>query len=278
MARALADPIPSMPPVPPAPARWGDLRLRIVSASILAPMVLGCAWFGGAAWVLLVCIAGWGVAAEWVALCGGRLWTATGLGVAGPVLVGCLATAGGVLTLGALALTAGAIATRRVLFGAGVLYAGVAGIALIWLRDDPEVGQANIFFLISAVVASDICAYAVGRVVGGPRLAPLISPGKTWSGAFGGLVGAAVAGSAVAAIMGGGNLVLAAVLALFLAAVAQGGDLFESWFKRRSGVKDSGSMIPGHGGVMDRLDGFLFAGPVAALMAAIVGRGAVLWH
>lgn len=251
--------------------------MRVASAIILAPVALGCAWLGGAAWLVLVCAAGGAVAAEWVVLCGGRAWTLTGIVVPGAVVGACLSTARADLVTAAAALALGAIVTGRAAIGAGVLYAGVAGVALIWLRDDGVTGQANLIFLIVAVVSSDIGAYACGRIIGGPRLAPVISPGKTWSGALGGLAVAALAGAGAAALLGSPGPSAAGV-ALLLAAVAQGGDLFESWVKRRSGVKDSGWLIPGHGGVMDRLDGFIAAGPVAAAIAMCVGRGALLWQ
>ncbi len=269
MARALPD---------TAPLRWADLRRRIVSAVIMAPVALGCAWQGGVAWVALICIAGGAVATEWVALCGRSSWSMAGLAVPGAVVAACISTALSDLVMAAAFLVAGSVLAWRPVLGLGVLYAGVAGVALIWLRDDPVAGRANILFLITAIVASDIGAYAFGRLVGGPRLAPLISPGKTWSGALGGLAVAAVAGCIIAAVLGTGSLASASLIAVFLAAVAQGGDLFESWVKRRSGVKDSGWLIPGHGGVMDRLDGFMAAGPVAAALALLVGRGTVLWQ
>ena len=273
-ARALPDP---NTPRTGGARRWADLRVRIVSAAILAPVALGCAWMGGAAWLVLVCAAGGAVAAEWVALCGGRAWTVSGMVVPGAVIAACLSTARADLVTAAAALALGAVVSLRATVGAGVLYAGLAGMALLWLRDDPVAGQANVMFLIVAVVSSDIGAYACGRIVGGPRLAPVISPGKTWSGAIGGLAVAAVAGAGAAALLGSPSPA-AAGIALLLAAVAQAGDLFESWVKRRSGVKDSGWLIPGHGGVMDRLDGFLAAGPAAAVIAVCVGRGMLLWQ
>jgi len=129
------------------------------------------------------------------------------------------------------------------------------------------------------VWASDIGAYLVGRAFGGPRLAPVISPGKTWSGAIGGLVAAAVVGAVASALLGKGPPSWRPVaLAVLLGVISQGGDLFESYLKRHFGVKDSGRMIPGHGGLLDRLDAVLTAAPAAALLALVLGRGVVLWE
>jgi len=128
-----------------------------------------------------------------------------------------------------------------------------------------------LLWLLFVVWATDIAAYFVGRGIGGPRLAPGISPGKTWAGLAGGMLGAAVVGGAVAAASGG-PAGLAVMVALVLAVVAQAGDLFESFLKRRAGLKDSGTLIPGHGGVLDRLDGLLFAAPAYALLVAVGGR------
>jgi phosphatidate cytidylyltransferase len=133
------------------------------------------------------------------------------------------------------------------------------------------------------VWSTDILGYFVGRAIGGPRLAPPVSPNKTWSGACGGALGAVVAGVAVVAAAGGVALMPAAAVALGLSVASQGGDLFESALKRRFGVKDAGHVIPGHGGLMDRLDGFIAASGVAALVGIMRGgldapaRGFLLW-
>lgn len=160
----------------------------------------------------------------------------------------------------------------------GVLYVGLAGIALIHLRGDAAVGRANVLFLFLVVWASDIGAYLAGRSLGGPKLAPAISPNKTWSGAIGGLLSAVTAGMLAAYVMegrlSGGAVLVAAALGL----VSQLGDLFESWIKRRFHVKDSSSLIPGHGGLLDRLDGVLAAAPAAALIGLWLGAGGLLWH
>jgi phosphatidate cytidylyltransferase len=141
----------------------------------------------------------------------------------------------------------------------GLAYAGFSAVSLAFLRDGDHAGLLAILFLFATVWATDILAYFVGRAVGGPKLAPSISPGKTWSGAIGGAIGGLAGGLAVAALTGVTNLPVLGLVALLLSIVSQIGDLFESWVKRRCGVKDSGSIIPGHGGVMDRVDGLVAA-------------------
>jgi phosphatidate cytidylyltransferase len=160
----------------------------------------------------------------------------------------------------------------------GLGYVLIAGAALLWLRSAPDVGRANILFLLIVVWSSDVGAYVVGRLIGGPRLAPRISPAKTLSGAVGGLLAAVAAGMFAAHVLANGSPWRAIAVAAVLGVVAQGGDLLESFVKRRLEVKDSGHLIPGHGGLFDRLDALLAAAPVAALLALILGRGVVLWQ
>jgi len=161
----------------------------------------------------------------------------------------------------------------------GVPYIGLAAVALLWLRADPRAGLANTLFVLAIVWGSDIGAYMVGRLAGGPKLAPAISPGKTWSGAAGGLVSAALAGLVVATCFSSGFSPSHVMeLAIVLGFVSQAGDLLESMLKRRFGVKDSGGIIPGHGGLLDRVDALLAVAPAAALLALSVGRGVVLWR
>jgi phosphatidate cytidylyltransferase len=152
---------------------------------------------------------------------------------------------------------------RPVWAALGVVYLGVAGVAAIWLRSQPEQGFAIVLWLLGVVWATDSGAYIAGRRIGGAKLAPRISPNKTWAGLGGGMLAAALVGAVTAALIGGSALTLFAVSAA-LAVVEQIGDLAESALKRRFGVKDSGTIIPGHGGMLDRLDGMLAVLPAVA--------------
>jgi phosphatidate cytidylyltransferase len=266
-----------MPIVPasarPPASRWADLRLRVLSAAVLAPLALGCIWVGGAAFAVLLAAITAGLAYEWLDLCRQRTPRAIALFVALPVTVLVTAADGARLALGLLAaatiagiLVGGGMSRGRPL-AFGFPYLGLGGVALIWLRQPPVSGGANVIVLLLIVWASDIGAYLTGRAIGGPRLAPAISPGKTWSGAIGGLAAAAATGLVASSALANGPISWRAV-----------GDLFESQLKRHFGVKDSGHIIPGHGGLLDRLDGVLSAAPTAALLALIFGRGVVLWE
>nr|WP_198376745.1 phosphatidate cytidylyltransferase [Roseomonas rubea] len=273
--------------------RWKDLRKRFLSALVLGPVALACIWLGAEPWTALIAAGGALLAWEWVHLCG--LSTRRLPGMAVPVAVlaaGTLAVAEHSRAALALLVILWAVTWWQAArlrgpdrpgqpagwLAAGVLYIGVAGIALIELRHDNEAGRANVFFLFLVVWASDIGAYMAGRFFGGPKLAPAISPNKTWSGALGGLASAMVVGLAVAAIVAPGGASRAAAVAAMLAVMAQAGDLLESWIKRRFDVKDSSALIPGHGGLLDRLDGVIAAAPVAALLAFLLGQGQPLWR
>lgn len=152
---------------------------------------------------------------------------------------------------------------------AGFVYALLAALSLLWIRDRADDGLALIIWVFLVTWATDIGAYFAGRAIGGPKLAPTVSPNKTWAGLYGGVAATTLIGGAWA-LLTGLNLVLLLLAPLF-AVAAQGGDLFESWMKRRAGVKDSGRWLPGHGGIFDRLDGLL---PVAMLTAIAVIAGA----
>lgn len=263
--------------------RWADLRLRVLSAAVLAPLALAALWFGGWAWLSLAVLAGVGLAVEWAQLCGQSPRGGPGLAI--PVAVFLAAAATTVQgAAGPLLLAAGSVAVwllaRRALPAFGVWYVGLGTVALIWLRADLAAGRANVLFVVLVVWASDIGAYLVGRLVGGPKLAPAISPGKTRSGAVGGLLAAMAVGWLAADLLdpSGPAAWPALAVAAVLGVVSQAGDLLESGIKRHFGVKDSGRLIPGHGGLLDRLDGILTAAPAAALLALWIGRGVVLWR
>jgi phosphatidate cytidylyltransferase len=199
-------------------------------------------------------------------------------------------SAGGRLGAATLVIVLGIVATapiapqrQRAWVAAGVPYAGAIGIAPIALRSDSEDGFVAVIFLFAIVWTTDVAAYFFGRMIGGPKLLPRVSPKKTWSGAIGGLAAAVLAAIAVVKLAGLSGRLSIALVAAILSAVAQAGDLFESQLKRRFGAKDSGHLIPGHGGLMDRLDGFVFAAAVAALIGILRGgveasaHGLLVW-
>jgi phosphatidate cytidylyltransferase len=166
---------------------------------------------------------------------------------------------------------------------AGLVYAGILLLGPVVLRRDPAVGLAAILFLFAVVWITDIAAYFTGRALGGPKLWPAVSPKKTWSGAIGGVIGAVVAGLAVVKFMGLGIAPMLVIVAAGLSVVSQGGDLLESSIKRHFGAKDASQLIPGHGGLMDRLDGFLTAVLAAVMVGLLRGgldgpaRGLIVW-
>jgi phosphatidate cytidylyltransferase len=184
--------------------------VRIVSAAVLAPLALGCVWIGGGAFAALLALITAGLAYEWQALCGRRSIGAAIAFAALPVAVVLAASGRAVQGLVLLGLATVAVAvlvrgfSRGIPLAFGIPYLGVSAVALVWLRQPPASGGANVIVLLLIVWASDIGAYAAGRAIGGPRLAPLISPGKTWSGAVGGLVAAAMTGLAASAVLGSG--------------------------------------------------------------------------
>ncbi|MGZ3283783.1 MAG: phosphatidate cytidylyltransferase [Xanthobacteraceae bacterium] len=268
----------------------GELALRICSALVLVPLALGAAYLGGWPFAVL-----WGLAAmvvlwEWNSLVAGsdqRIVLTTGgaslaLAIA-LVLTGHLLAAVIVLAISTLGVASLAPAKRRTWIAAGVPYAGALGVAPIVLRSDNGEGFLAVIFLFAVVWTTDIAAYFAGRAIGGPRLMPRVSPNKTWSGAIGGTLAAVVVALALATVTALTGLFAIAMLAVILSICAQGGDLFESFLKRRFGAKDSGHLIPGHGGLMDRLDGFVTASVVAALIGLLrggfeaPGRGLLVW-
>jgi phosphatidate cytidylyltransferase len=161
--------------------------------------------------------------------------------------------------------------------GVGTFWIGVACVALLYLGTDPVSGRATLLWLFALVWATDSAGYLVGRRAGGPRLAPRWSPKKTWSGALAGIVAAGLIGLITANILGLSMLSPVCWISLGLSVAAQAGDLAESAAKRRFGVKDTSGLIPGHGGLLDRLDGMLAAAAVAAALTLARGASPVVW-
>jgi phosphatidate cytidylyltransferase len=262
--------------------------MRVLAAIVLAPIAIGIAWYGGWLWVLLVTSATIGLYLEWLVIVGlAREWRATVPGVAALAVSGVCLIAG-TLHAALIALGVGLVAVallspeRRNWAATGFLYAAAAEIASVLVRQDPGYGFVALFFVLLVVWAADIGGYFAGRGIGGPKLWPKVSPKKTWAGAIGGFAGSlAVAGGFAA--LGAGKTGPLLALAAFLSVISQLGDLFESAVKRRFGVKDSSHIIPGHGGLLDRLDGFVAAVVAAAILGVLrggadgVGRGLMVW-
>jgi phosphatidate cytidylyltransferase len=267
-----------------------ELTLRVVSSAVLGPVAVAFAYLGGWPFLVFWAIAACGIFWEWRAILRDPGPTPKGFGecaiaVAGAsAMIGRFGAAALFLGLGVAAEAVIATTTMFRLWAAGgVIYAGSMLVACVLLRSDAQLGFVAIVLLFAIVWTTDILAYFVGRFVGGPKLWERVSPKKTWSGAVGGAGGAVLAALAVAHYAHLANPLAVAALALILSVASQGGDLFESAFKRRFGVKDAGHVIPGHGGIMDRLDGFLAAAVVAALIGIARGgleapaRGLLVW-
>ena len=273
-------------PDQPVPStRAGNLTLRIISALVLGPLALICVWFGDlwfAALLAVVSVAGGGEWRKMIGLASRGVGSILILGSLFIVVIGAEASpAAGIfalLVVVGLAVSAfGTPWSDRRWTVTGVLYIGIASLALLYLRETPLVGRELVFLLFGAVWLSDIGGYVAGRLIGGPRLAPAISPNKTWSGALGAVVFVTigVVGLVWVTSVPPEPFLLMGVL---LSIATQCGDLFESWVKRRFGVKDSGTLIPGHGGVLDRVDGVLFAAPVLAAFVLFFGAGLLQWQ
>lgn len=254
----------------------GELGLRIVSGAALAAVSLAVLWAGpwpfGLLVGLLAALASW----EWGRMVRHASFDAlTGLHI-GFVVCATLAACAGFAVPAVLVLAVGAIVLlilrgfrRDALTGVGVLAIGVPAVGIAQLRADPSHGLEAVLFLLVVVWMTDIGGYIFGRSIGGPRLAPAISPGKTWAGALGGLLLAALAGGALAAVFASRDIGAGVLLAVMLGVAAEEGDLMESAMKRRFDLKDTSTLIPGHGGVLDRVDGLLAAALVATIFAML---------
>lgn len=264
--------------VPPLSGH-SELARRTVAALVMASLALGAAWSGGwpfaVFWILAGCLVFW----EWQAIIRSMSLTKVPPTV---LAAGAMALVGAGLSVllrqpvwGAAAFLAGLLglllqARSNIpgLTAAGLFYALGACLPVVILRLSEPQGFAAVLFLFAVVWGSDVMAYFVGRAVGGPKLWPRISPKKTWSGFLGGALSGGALAAGVAAAFQLSDLGMVFLLGVLLSIASQGGDLFESSLKRRFGVKDASNLIPGHGGVMDRLDGFIAAASLAVLIGA----------
>lgn len=222
-----------------SPSRWAGLGTRTLSAVVLAALFLAVLWQGGWLFIWLIMLSGLMMAREWNTLTENE-----------PVI-------------------------WRL---AGLFYVTIPCASIIWLREVrfvsiPDAGLYLVLFVVLIVAVTDIGAYFTGRKFGGPKLAPVISPNKTWAGLGGGVAAAAITGGIAHVFAPYPPTFLSSILwGAVIALLAQGGDLFESWIKRRVGAKDSGSLIPGHGGLLDRVDGLIFTIPAFAWCVWLSGQ------
>ena len=275
---------------PSLPARrfnWSNLGVRVLSAAVLAPLALYAAYAGS--WKLLgvIVVAVLLTAIEWGRMTAPDAPARVTAAVTVAVLAAVLTAESGhyriawivlVLCAGACAMLSRAVAARPADAAFGALYIGAPCLALIWLRAAEPGGQMWTFLVLASAWSADIVAFLAGNLFKGPKLWPQFSPNKTWSGFFGGLIAATLAAAAVAyiwALLHPEQLstVKALMVGAFAGLATMAGDLWESMLKRRFGVKDSGGLIPGHGGLLDRVDGLMFAILAVAAARLIVNLG-----
>lgn len=264
--------------------KQNNLVVRLASAAILLGIALGATYVGGVIAGIVVAIFAVVVLHEWTAITGGaHRWLPFAITIAAAIIV----AGGGFLVLAvAIAIAAaiaGGVVARDGWLPAGIIYSSAFGISLMAIRDAPGYGFAALIFVLAIVWVTDSGAFFAGRFIGGPKLWPRLSPKKTWAGAIGGLIAGVLAGAVAAAFFGVPMTSGLVAAAIGLSVFCQLGDLFESWVKREFGAKDSGSIIPGHGGIMDRVDGLTFAAMAAVLIgawhggSADMGRGLLFW-
>ncbi len=258
-----------------------ELKSRVLSGLVLALVTLGLLWIGSWPFAIFIAAVAIVMSWEWSRLVRSIDHDIAFIVHAASAGFGTLAAAYGTPALGLIGLVIGAVIVflltqgrHALLSAAGVIYVGFPSVALIWLRNDEPLGFLAVLFVCLVVWVSDISAYVSGRVVGGPKLWPELSPNKTWAGFLGAVVGSAVAGALFAEFVTGGVVVTAALTALVLGGVAQLGDLAESALKRHFNVKDVSGLIPGHGGFMDRLDSIVAVLACAGILALILDPNA----
>ncbi len=275
---------------PAAVAEQGsrNLLMRVIAALVLAPTAIVIAYAGGWLWTALVTLAAIGIYVEWLMIAGAaREMRVVVPGVVALAVAG-LGLAAGRIDASLLAVVLGLAAVtllspeRRRWTAAGFVYAAAAEIASVLVRLDQTRGLTALILILLVVWVTDIGGYFAGRGIGGPKLWPRVSPKKTWAGALGGFTASLVVAGGFAAL-GFGKTGPILLLGAILSIASQLGDLFESAVKRRFGVKDSSHLIPGHGGLMDRLDGFVAAVVLAAIFGVLrrgvdgVGSGLMVW-
>lgn len=280
-----------------------NLQKRLISAAVLLPLVVAAIYFGHPWFTLLIAVFAGAAAWEWARIVANRKvagqvtpvptapidrWgLAATLGVATTVLAVGVAGFVGYAGLALIAVAVGGVATfasgvfRDTKLAAwnllGIFYVPVPAMALVLVRNDTAWGMATLLWIIGLVVAADTGGYIAGRSIGGPKLAPRISPNKTWAGLGGAVAGAAIIGLLTGFIVNHTNVWLLVLLSAVLGIVEQAGDLVESALKRHFGVKDASHIIPGHGGVLDRVDGLLAVALAVLVIGIWAGRSVLTW-
>ena len=257
-----------------------NFQQRLVSALVMAAVSLGLVYAGTTPFAVLVLAGSLMISWEWCNIVRGATADVGILVHVGAVAVAVMLTAGGYPALGLCALLIGAacvvpvVGSRSILSAIGVFYAGLPSIALLWLRCDENHGFLAIVFLFLIVWSTDTMAYVSGRSLGGPKLWPSVSPNKTWSGFIGGVGSSAILSAVFALLVPGASPLKLGLIGLTFGIISQAGDLAESALKRHFNVKVASQFIPGHGGLMDRLDGLVAVAVAAALLALILNARA----
>jgi phosphatidate cytidylyltransferase len=282
----------SLSPRVAEPAKWRDLGVRAASAIVLIPIILWVNWLGSVWYAVLVGLMACFMAFEWVKLVHAGTPVQLAIYLAAAVVSVALPWMAGAWAafMAILVLWAGSVLQRQIAgiphsfwSAVGVPYIGLSALAVMILRGDPQFGLIAVYWLLFVVWGADTLAYFAGRLIGGPKLLPKISPKKTWAGLIGAVVGGILCSALFAKVAGLNTLLWFCGIGAVLAIVEQAGDFFESALKRSVGVKDSSALIPGHGGMLDRVDGLVAAAAVAALIGCIragisaAGKGILLW-